>query len=82
MVMFSDGDWFALAMLGFMLLSFGVLLSLGFSMLRNSSRRDGEVDKLIDEVTAAEKTEIPAQATSLKPQLEPWEKESDWWKKS
>lgn len=76
----TENDLFALVMLCTVLLSFGVLLMLGFCMFRAASRRNGEVDRLLDEVEQDEK-----EAQSVRPSGAPknkgeWEKDGDWWK--
>lgn len=76
----TESDGFALAMLLVLLSSFGIILMLGFCMFRNASRRNGDVDKLLEEIADEEKSatgrKIPA--GEVKPEL--WEKDGDWWK--
>ncbi len=79
----SAVDGFVLAMLGMMLLSGGVIVLLIICGLRNSARRNHEVDELIEEMNQAPETEkIPPSkdsADTSKP--EPWERDGDWWRK-
>ena len=70
------GDAFALAMLGVIALSFATVLVLLVSMLRHSSRRDPEVERLIEEAREEAGT---ASENSPGPQPAPWEKPADWW---
>jgi hypothetical protein len=53
----SESDLFALGMLCTVLLSFGVLLMLGFCMFRAASRRNADVDNLIEEAGEEKKAE-------------------------
>lgn len=76
----TESDGFAVAMLGVILLGFGVLLMLGFCMFRNASRRDGDVDRLLDEVAEVEKAAMRGREAGKKSEREPWESDSDWWK--
>ncbi len=72
----SPADGMVLAMLTMMSLAMGVIALLVFCMRRNASRRDPEVDTLLEEVAAAEKQ--PARNET--PEPKPWERDSDWWK--
>jgi len=76
---YTAADAFALAMLCVMLLSMGVIAMLFFLIRKSSSRRDAQVDELLEELARDEK---PQPAASIPaPILEDWEKEPDWWKK-
>ncbi len=74
-------DAFALSMLTVVFLSFGMIGLLFLNMARRASRRDLELEQLIQEV--ATKSE---DSTSIRPNNqsteESWEREVDWWKKS
>jgi hypothetical protein len=72
----SPADGMVLVMLGMMGLAMGVIALLIFCMRRNASRRDPQVDALLEEVAAAEKQ--PARRDA--PEPKPWERDSDWWK--
>jgi hypothetical protein len=76
---YTAADAFALAMLCVMLLSMGVIAMLFFLIRKSSSRRDAQVDELLEELARDEKPQ-PAASTPA-PILEDWEKEPDWWKK-
>ncbi len=76
----TESDLFALGMLCTVLLSFGVLLMLGFCMFRAASRRDRDVDDLIEEVGEEEKVETTT-VKGAEARREDWEKDEDWWKK-
>lgn len=76
----TESDLFALAMLCSVLLSFGVLLMLGFCMFRAASRRDGDVDDLIEEVGEEEKAEPVKRSITAGAKQEEWEKGEDRWK--
>jgi hypothetical protein len=77
----SAADGFVLAMLAMMVLSAGVIALLIFCGLRNSARRDREVDELLDEVTREVEHEKTAPTKAEAPKPEPWERDGDWWKK-
>ena len=76
----TESDIFALSMFGVILLSFGVLLMLGFCMFRNASRRDGDVDRLLEEVAEEEKASTGGKIVAGEVKRELWEKDGDWWK--
>ena len=73
----SEGDAFTIAMLAVMVCGLGVVVMLLVTILRNASKRNADVEDLIDEVGKDEKKEkAPVGKTQ-----EPWEKDGDWWKK-
>ncbi len=76
---FSAADGFAIAMLGMVALSLGVIGVLFLCMRRNAARRNEQVDELLEEIAAEEKREAAHRTET--PQREPWEKEGDWWKR-
>lgn len=76
----NESDLFALGMLCTVLLSFGVLLMLGICMFRAASRRNGDVDDLIDEVGEDEKMEKSIRKKDCSVKREEWKKNEDWWK--
>lgn len=67
-------------MLAMILLSLGVITMLFGCMLWNSSRRDKEVDRLLDDLAREEKEAKPAQAGKPEAKKQAWEKDGDWWK--
>ncbi len=76
-------DAMALTMLGVMFLGFGVISLIFLNIRRHATRRDAELEALLEEVEAeAEKPqeEKPAPVPETPPR-EPWERETDWWKK-
>jgi hypothetical protein len=78
----SAADGLVLTMLAMMALSFGTVALLLICGLRNAAKRNPMVDDLIEEVAKTEKQKLPdAVATEPEVTLEPWERESDWWKK-
>jgi len=77
---YSEADAFALAMLCVMLLSMGMIAMLFFLIRKSNSRRDAQVDDLLDEVARDAKPR--PEPSTPKPVLEDWEKEADWWKKN
>lgn len=79
----SAVDGFVLAMLGMMFLSGGVIVLLIICGLRNSARRNHEVDQLIEEMNQAPETEKipPSKDNADAPKPEPWERSGDWWRK-
>ncbi len=80
MIGLTESDIFALSMFGVILLSFGVLLMLGFCMFRNASRRYGDVDRLLEEVAEEEKASTGGKIVAGEVKRELWEKDGDWWK--
>ena len=77
----TDADGLAITMLAMILLSFGVILTLFVCMARNASRRDAEVDRLLDEVEQDEKAgERVKVGSGEEKEREPWERDVDWWK--
>jgi hypothetical protein len=79
---FSATDGFVIAMLAMIFLSFGTIGLLVMSIRRSAARRDSQVDELLHELAEDEKRKKspPQPADPVKP-AEPWERESDWWKK-
>lgn len=78
----SEADGFALAMIAMLTLSLGSLLAILVVMLRHGARRDRETEDLIDEATREEPEKPPEKRTAPEDKArEPWEKDSDWWKK-
>lgn len=69
-------------MLGMIMLSLGIVVMLLVCMMRNASKRDGEVDKLLEELEAEEKTtpEKKAEVVPAEEKAAEWEREGDWWK--
>lgn len=77
----SDVDGLAMTMVVILTLSFGVVALLLWTIVRNGKRRDREVEELLEEVRKSqEPMKIPTSAAPPETR-EPWEKESDWWKK-
>ena len=73
----SEGDAFAIAMLAVMICGMGVVALILITVLRNASKRNSDVDDLIEEAEEeSRKEKAPAGKVS-----EPWEKDGDWWKK-
>ena len=78
-VAITETDGLALAMLAMVLLSFGVILTLLACMFRNSSRRNPEVDRLLDDLERDDGKSEPAK-TANEEKREDWEKDGDWWR--
>lgn len=76
----TESDGLALAMLVVLLISFGVIASLLAFMLRSSSRRDSEVDRLLEELAREEKAEKSVKPGPAAEEKQEWEKDGDWWK--
>lgn len=77
----TDADGLAITMLAMIILSFGVILTLFVCMARNASRRDAEVDRLLDEFEQDEKAGGRVRVGSGEVKGgEPWERDADWWK--
>jgi|GEM_PF-551546 len=79
LVAMTETDGLALAMLAMVTLAFGVILTLLVCMIRNSSRRDAEVDRLLEDFQEDEKKGEPAK-TAIEEKKEDWEKDGDWWR--
>ena len=77
----AAADGFVLMMLLMMFLSASVVALLIICGLRNASRRDHQVDELIEEVSSKSEPPEPTPARGEEPKSEPWEKDGDWWKK-
>lgn len=73
-------DGFAIAMLGVILLSMGTLATLFFCMRRSASKRDPQVDALLEELEAEEREQHHTTTDAEAKSREPWEREADWWK--
>lgn len=68
-------------MLGVMATAFAVIATLFICMIWNASKRDADVDRLLDEVEREDKKEVPAKKPSGEvEQKADWEKDGDWWK--
>ncbi len=77
----SDVDGLAMTMLVVLILSFGVVALLLWSIFRHGKRRDHEVEDLLEEVRRSQEPEkVPAPSATPEAR-EPWEKDGDWWKK-
>ncbi len=72
-------DALAISMLAVLLAAFGVVALLFMSMARNASRRDLELERLMQEATA-ENDHAPSPAGAKEPRRAAWEREVDWWK--
>lgn len=75
----SAADGLVIAMLAMMVLSLSVVGLLFLCMRANVSRRNREVDDLLDEVAEDERREKLAVQDKSKATA-PWERDSDWWK--
>ena len=78
-------DGFAMTMVVILVLSLGMIASLGIAIYRNGKRHENEVEKLLEELRRREEEEEQQQTHPTPPAgtepREPWEKEPDWWKK-
>jgi len=75
----TESDALALAMLTMIMVSFGVILTLLACMFRSSSRRDQQVDRLIEELENERKKVETTRKTQPERRLDAWEREEDWW---
>lgn len=73
---------FAIAMLVVVFTSMGFIGMLLFSMKRNASRRDPQVDELLEEMEESTRKADLARThgDEVNQRIEPWEREGDWWK--
>lgn len=67
-------------MMGVMGTAFAVIAMLLICMIRNASKRDTEVDRLLDEVKREEKDTQPVKPANTPNTKADWEKDGDWWK--
>lgn len=67
-------------MLGVMGTAFAVIATLLICIIRSASKRDPEVDRLLDEVDREEKETRVKKPAGEEKQREDWEKDEDWWK--
>ena len=74
----AETDAFAIAMIVVMISAFGVIALILVTILRNASKRNREVEELIEDIGQEEEKE---EAPVAKKSREPWEKDGDWWKK-
>lgn len=73
-----ESDAFAIAMLAVIFSALGVIALLLLSMRWRASRRDPQVDALLEEL--AEETKQKRAATTAPSQRAPWERDADWWR--
>jgi hypothetical protein len=72
----TNADGLAIAMLATILLSFGIIVMLLACIVRNASRRDADVDGLLDEMKQEKKSSKQVKAASGEgQQREAWEKD-------
>ncbi|MEP3212967.1 MAG: hypothetical protein ABJQ29_07235 [Luteolibacter sp.] len=76
----TESDGLALAMACVMGTAFVVIATLLFCIIRNASKRDPEVDDLIEEVEQEEKAGREKKPAGKVKEREDWEKDGDWWK--
>jgi hypothetical protein len=73
----NESDGFAIAMIVMLAVSMLVVFSIIFSIFRNTARRSKELE---DEPPVS--PQIPKKTAGQKEKpKEPWERDSDWWKK-
>lgn len=73
-------DALALSMLAVLLASFGVVMMLFLNMARHASRRDPELEQLMEDADRLlESREAPV--GSMETPREPWERDGDWWRR-
>jgi hypothetical protein len=72
-------DGFAIAMVVILTLSLGIVALLAAGIYRSGKRRESEVEQLIEELRREEEQgKHPAGTDDAR---DPWEKDSDWWKR-
>jgi len=77
---FTAAEGLVLAMLGVMLLSFGIVAMLINSIRRSMANRDLAVEELISEVAGETGRGEPFAVNVAEIRRQPWEKDSDWWR--
>lgn len=76
----TAADSLTIAMLVMIALGLIMVASLFLFIRKSASRRDRQVEELLDEVSKEEQQgKFPAPPKP--PQPEPWEKDVDWWKR-
>jgi hypothetical protein len=75
----TEIDALALSMLGMLVITFGMLFGLGLCMFRNASKRDEDVDRLLEDIAEDEKTGEKLKTGGVE-KREEWERDGDWWK--
>ena len=76
----TAADAFALAMIGVMFLSLGVVSLIFFSIRRSALNRDPAVEALLEEIETLEETPPAETPEPERPAAPAWEREGDWWK--
>jgi hypothetical protein len=76
----SAADGLAIAMLLMIAVSLGMVAALFLSIRSSASRRDHQVDELLEEVAKEEEQGKLPSPPEQAPRT-PWEKDEDWWKK-
>ncbi len=79
-VALTEVDALALSMLGMIVITFGILLSLVVCMIRSASKRDEGVDQLLEDVGEEEARGAKLKAGVVE-KREEWERDGDWWKR-
>jgi hypothetical protein len=69
---------FAIAMLGVIAISLGIIALLFLCMKHSAARRDPHVDALLEELEHDERNSSRPAPRSSPPA--PWERSADWWK--
>ncbi|MGJ8645201.1 MAG: hypothetical protein ACSHX9_17500 [Luteolibacter sp.] len=75
----TESDGLALAMMGVMGTAFAVIAMILICVIRNASKQDTEVDRLLDEVKQEEKKQ-QVKPIGAQKKKDDWEKDGDWWK--
>lgn len=75
-----ESDAFAVAMLIVIFSALGVVALLLLCMRWRASRRDPQVDALLEEI--AEEAKMPVAHRPDSRPLQAWERDADWWKKN
>lgn len=77
----TEADGLALTLMAVLVISFSFILVLLIAILRQRKRHDHEVEDLLDEIHRDDDYEEVNADASEAPERQPWERDSDWWKK-
>jgi len=78
---FTAADGLVLTMLGVMLLSFGIVAMLLYSIRRSIGNRDLMVEELLEEVAVETRSGNTLAVNVTEVSRQPWEKDGDWWQR-
>ncbi|MFT4175057.1 MAG: hypothetical protein QM627_00230 [Luteolibacter sp.] len=84
MIAMTSADGMVLVLFVVLALSFGIVLTMVLTIRASLTKRNRDVEELLEEVAAEvakEARTLPAAGSALYQERQPWEREADWWKK-